>query len=84
MEELILVGKSLTYAQQMTHCLERGGFFSRITRMPEKIRDTGCGYVVRIRKKDKAAALEQLRRCGYSPRRIYRMDGGDHYEEVRG
>lgn len=83
MDELILVGKSLTYAQQMMRCLEKSGLRSRLTRMPEKIRNTGCGYVVRIKKRDKDVALEQLRNCGVPPRRIYQVENGDHYEEVQ-
>lgn len=82
MDELLLTGRSLTHAQRMVRCLERGNIRCTMTRMPDSIRGTGCGYVVRIRERDYGAVKAQLEYCGLQIQHIYRA-GADGFEEVR-
>lgn len=82
MDELLLTGRSLTNAQRMVRCLERGNIRCTMTRMPDSIRGTGCGYVVRIRRVDFEAVMAQLERCGLRVQRIYQYVEGNGFQEV--
>ena len=49
MEYVLIIARSITYAQRMSVALERAGVTNRIYRAPAGLTERGCAYAVRIR-----------------------------------
>jgi len=60
MEYIFLRFSSVTYAHMAQTLLERHGLWSYMMRIPKKAADEGCGYVVKIRRRDREAALDLM------------------------
>lgn len=82
MEEYLITARSVTHAQRMALLLERRGLRPAVARAPMGLTGKGCGYVLRLRGRERAeAALALLRDAGFAPTQVFvRREGG--YEEV--
>ncbi len=82
MEEYLITARSVTHAQRMAQALERRGLRAVVTRAPMGLTGKGCGYVLRLRDRERAAAAwELLREMGFSTAQAFqRRDEG--YSEV--
>ena len=82
MEEYLITARSVTHAQRMAQALERRGLHTVVARAPMGLTGKGCGYVLRLRGREKAAAAGGLlREMGFSPAQVFqRWDDG--YSEV--
>ena len=82
MEEYLITARSVTHAQRMAQALERKGLHAVVARAPMGLTGRGCGYVLRLRGREKAAAAwGLLREMGFSPAQVFqRWDDG--YSEV--
>ena len=55
MEEYLITARSVTHAQRMAQALERRGLHTVVARAPMGLTGKGCGYVLRLRGREKAA-----------------------------
>lgn len=78
----LIVCRSLTYAQRTAKALERGGISSSMIRTPKSIAKEGCGYGVKIAKKNLEHSLSLLQRAELSPKHLYITFGDNSYREV--
>ena len=60
MEYVLIIARSITYAQRMSVALEQVGVTNRIYRAPAGLTERGCAYAVRIREQDLPKALTAL------------------------
>lgn len=74
----LITCRSLTYAQRTATVLERAGILTRTLRSPKRISSDGCGYCVRVAKRDLEMAKEILHQSGLEPKRVFAAmsDGG--------
>lgn len=72
MEEYLITARSVTHAQRMAQALERRGVRAVVARAPMGLTGRGCGYVLRLRGRERtAAALRLLRERALRPRRCF-------------
>lgn len=78
MEEYLITARSVTHAQRMAQTLERRGIRVVVARAPMGLTGKGCGYVLRLRGKERTtAALRLLRETGFAPAQVFcREDDG--------
>lgn len=82
MQEYLITARSVTHAQRMARTLERAGIPATVSRAPMGLTGKGCGYVLRLRGRQRAAAAWRLlRETGFSPSRAFVREG-DGYREV--
>ena len=81
MSVLIMV-RSLTYAQKGVRALERSGIAATLTKAPLETTDRGCTYCVRVSEQRMGAALAALERYGVDHGRVLRQLGDGGYREV--
>ena len=74
--------RSVTHAQRGEQVLGGGGIYCRILRTPRWMEEQGCGYCIRLRRRDLETAVEQLRRASVPFRKIYREGEQEGFEEV--
>lgn len=79
----LLLSRSITHAQRMSHTLERAGLAARFFRPPMGLTDRGCSYAVRIAAGALPAAMEVLRRAELMPLRVFYTADGRSFGEVR-
>ena len=77
MEYVLIIARSITYAQRMSVALERAGVTNRIYRAPAGLTERGCAYAVRIREQDLPKALHQAQ---IRPVQIYLFSRGVYQE----
>lgn len=73
--------RSITPAQQAQRILLRAGMDGLLQRTPRALAQAGCGYCLRLRREQTAAAADLLRRDGVPCRGIYREENGQ-WEEL--
>ena len=78
MEESLITARSVTHAQRMAQALERRGIRAVVARAPMGLTGKGCGYVLRLRGKERTtAALRLLQEMGFAPAQVFcREDDG--------
>lgn len=78
MEEYLITARSVTHAQRMAQALERRGVRAVVARAPMGLTGKGCGYVLRLRGRERTtAALRLLREAGFAPTQVFcREDDG--------
>lgn len=81
-EELLIMCRSLTYAQRVSNALERAGIPARVLRSPGEISPTGCSYSVKIAARNLARALTILNGTRLPYLGIYVNAAGYGYREV--
>ena len=74
--------RSVTHAQRGEQVLGGGGIYCRILRTPRWMEEQGCGYCIRLRRRDLETAVELLRRASVPFRKIYREGEQEGFEEV--
>lgn len=70
MSYLLLMCRSLTYAQRTARSLERVGISGYIQKSPQNASNRGCGYCVKIREYHLSKAKRALEADGLLPERI--------------
>jgi len=78
----LIICRSLTHAQRTAAVLERAGILARTLRSPKRISVDGCGYSVKIAKRDLDIATELLKRAGLEPKHVYAAMSDGGYMEV--
>ena len=68
---ILLLCRSLTYAQRSAKILERAGITGMITRMPRMEGIRGCAYGVLIKTKHREHAISALVKAGLPPEGVY-------------
>jgi len=78
MEEYLITARSVTHAQRMAQALERRGIRAVVARAPMGLTGKGCGYVLRLRGRERTtAALRLLQETGFAPTQVFcREDDG--------
>ena len=78
----LLLSRSITQAQRMSRALIKAGLRAGYGRAPMTLSDRGCGYAVRVEAGKLPAALEELRRLGLMPSRIFLAREDGVYKEL--
>jgi len=82
MEEYLITARSVTHAQRMAQALERRGIRAVVARAPMGLTGKGCGYVLRLRGRDRVSrAWTLLQELGFAPAQAFRR-GENGYDEV--
>ena len=74
--------RSVTHAQRGERILLGEGIGCRILRTPRWMEAQGCGYCIRLQRRDLERALPLLRSGGAPYRKIYRQNEGEEMTEV--
>ena len=74
---------TLTQAQRGRDVLHMEKIFSFLGRSPRELAARGCGYVLRVRERDAARAMEILREKNVGYVHVYKVFEDGHAEEVR-
>lgn len=81
MEEYLITARSVTHAQRMAQTLERASLRAVVSRAPVGLTGKGCGYVLRLRGRERAvAAWLLLRETGLAPSQVFLRQGGEYRE----
>ena len=67
--QLLLICRSLTYAQRSARALERKGVTAAVSRAPKEASQRGCAYCVIVSGKNGKRALDILRQAELPPER---------------
>lgn len=82
METYLLIARSVTHAQRMARVLENCGIRAGLFRAPAGLTTRGCGYAVRIRAEQLAAARNCLVNADLQPIGIFVRDGAGYREVI--
>lgn len=82
MKEILIVCRSITYAQRASRAIGRVGVSHQILRLPAGVVNSGCGYAVRVRSSYLRAALRAMAQEGMQPSALFVWENGA-YREVR-
>ena len=82
MKEILIVCRSITYAQRASRAIGRVGVSHQILRLPAGVVNSGCGYAVRVRSSHLHAALHAMAQEGMQPSALFVWENGA-YREVR-
>ena len=82
MRYCMITFRSVTPAQRGEQVLSRAGIRCNLTRTPRQIAEQGCGYCIRLNRRDLERAVALLRSSGAPFRKIYRQEEGEHFTEV--
>ena len=74
--------RSVTHAQRGERILLGDGIGCRILRTPRWMEEQGCGYCIRLNRRDLERAVVLLRSSGAPFRKIYRQEEGERFTEV--
>ena len=79
---ILIMFRSLTYAQRGASVLERSGISASIAKAPMKMTDKGCSYCVRISESGLTMALTALERGDIVYGKVLRFSGEGEYQEI--
>lgn len=82
MVHYLLICRSLTYAQRSAKALEHAGITAIVTRVPQGLSMSGCGYGVKLSAKYISDALIALRNDELYPLKIYVQYADGNFNEV--
>ena len=74
MKHCLITFRSVTPAQRAEQVLRQGGFVCSLQRTPKWMEQQGCGYSLRIRCENGAAAAALLQKHRIAFRKIYRQE----------
>lgn len=80
MDYILILARSVTYAQRMQRALQTAGIRCGISRAPRDMTDLGCAYVLRLAASDLPQALSVIHRAGLDPVSIYSYRNGVYRE----
>ena len=83
MNDFLLTFRSVTPAQRGEGIIKRAGMPCTLQRTPRHLEEQGCGYSLRIRSRDIAAAMELLRTHGVAYQKVYALRESGKLEELR-
>ena len=75
--------RSVTYAQRASKMLERSGVHCGIAKLPQKLSEEGCGYSLKVIKRNGEKAYRLLLGAGFEIAKIYLSDSNFGFEEVQ-
>ena len=77
MQDICLITfRSITYAQKAERLLKRAGLTCSLPRTPRELSERGCGYCLRLPKRDTHAAVELLRENQQMYGKVYSVTDG--------
>ena len=79
---ILIMFRSLTYAQRASYMLARGGIGADVIKAPQETTDRGCTYCIRIAEGKLYRALDILERSGIARGRILQRQADGSYREV--
>lgn len=82
MNTCVITFRSVTFAQRGEGVLRRAGLGCTLQRTPRWMEEQGCGYSLRLRHRDGAAAVRLLRESNIAFRKVYLHDGSGTLEEL--
>ena len=82
MQRYLIMCRSLTYAQRASAALERAGITAPVSRAPQGLTGSGCGYCVSVGSNRFHAALGVLSRANVPHGKLYRAEPDGRYVEV--
>lgn len=82
--QYMIMCRSLTYAQRAVTALERAGITASISRAPQELTGSGCGYCVKVAQRRFQSALKTLDAKGVAYGRLFRIEEDGTYTEVSG
>ena len=82
MKFCVITFRSVTPAQRGEGVLKRAGLDCTLQRTPRWIQEQGCGYSLRLRCRDVAAATELLREKNIAYRKLYTLREDGNWEEL--
>lgn len=82
MKYCMITFRSVMPAQRGEAVLRRAGLECAIQRTPRWMEEQGCGYCIRLRAPDAAAAAEILRRQEIAFRKLYLLREGGKVEQL--
>ena len=80
--QILLMCRSLTYAQRSARVLERAGIAAGVTRAPRAVSTRGCGYCVTVPVRHGTRAAEVLTEAGLRPEKAFRREADGTVREV--
>ncbi len=83
MKNCMITFRSVTPAQRAEELLRRAGVSCNLQRTPKWMEEKGCGYSVRLDRRDIMSAAMLLRQGGVSFRKAYALDDNGVPEELR-
>ena len=83
MDQYFITFRSVTYAQKGESIMKRAGIECSLQRTPKWMEERGCGYCIRLHKKDLHNAVGILREKGGAFRKVYVQRDGGIPEELR-
>lgn len=83
MRNCIITFRSVMPAQRAEEVLRRAGVDCAIQRTPKWMEEKGCGYSLRVDRRDIMAAAMLLRQAGISFRKAYALGENGMPEELR-
>ena len=78
----LIMCRSLTYAQKLSHALEQGGVSAQILRSPTSISPSRCSYSVKVSGHNLSRALIIINRLQLPHLGIFVGSSQDGYREV--
>ena len=79
---VLIMFRSLTYAQRGARVLDRFGISAAVAKAPMKTTDKGCSYCIRIPEANIRIALAELEKSGIGYGRVLRVHHDGEYQEV--
>lgn len=77
----IITFRSVTFAQKGERVLRGAGVDCRLARTPRSLSERGCGYCLRLGRKDGVAAVALLRQHEVAFEKVYAPGQGAQLEE---
>lgn len=78
----LITFRSVTYAQKAERRLKGAGIDCTLQRTPRELSEQGCGYCLRLRGTDTAAAVTLLRENQLAFGKVYALSSGHPEERV--
>ena len=82
MDVYFITVRSVTFGQRAEQVLKRGGIGCTLQRTPRWMEEQGCGYCLRLRTGNIAAAVQLLRSAQVPFQRVYVQNTNMQVEEV--
>ena len=82
MEKILILFRSITFAQKGERVLNRVGIDCRLLRTPRTLSNKSCGYCLQLRRQDLELVLEVLREAKLPFGKVYAIDSGGAFKEL--
>jgi len=82
MEKIVIMCRSISYAQRGERLLERSNISASIVKAPQSVTSEGCSYGLRVGEKNKGKAIVILKNSGIRIGRIFKLESDGSFVEV--